>query len=88
MPFKKGQSGNPSGKPKGAKHKSTLDKEAAREVLREMVKAELQPMTEAQIKHAKGISYLVYRDKKGGKFTVKLALRLVLLPAMLLTTTA
>lgn len=33
-----------------------------------MVTAEMQPMAEAQIKNAKGISYLVYRDKKGGKF--------------------
>lgn len=69
MPFKKGQSGNPSGKPKGAKHKSTLSKEAARDALRQLVLAELKPMVDAQVKHAKGISYLVYREKKGGKFT-------------------
>lgn len=56
------------GRPKGSKSKSTLDKEAAREVLREMVKAQLGPMTEAQIAHAKGIKYLVTRDKAGGKF--------------------
>ena len=69
MPFQKGKSGNPKGLRKGTKHKGTLSKEAAREVLRQIVLAELKPMAEAQIKHAKGISYLVYRDKKGGKFT-------------------
>jgi len=55
--------------PKGHKTRKTLDKEAARELLRDLVKAELRPMVEAQIKHAKGISYLVYREAKGGKFT-------------------
>jgi len=69
MPFQKGKSGNPKGLRKGTKHKGTLSKEAAREVLRQIVLAELKPMAEAQIKHAKGISYLVYREKKGGKFT-------------------
>lgn len=60
-----------AGRPKGVhtKHKSTISKEAAREVLRQLVLAELRPMVDAQVKHAKGISYLVYRDKKGGKFT-------------------
>lgn len=57
-----------AGRPKGSKSKSTLDKEAAREVLRQMVKAELGPMVEAQIANAKGIKYLVARQRKGGKF--------------------
>lgn len=56
------------GMPKGHKTRKTLDKEMAREVLRDMVKAELGAMTEAQIAHAKGIKYLVTRDKAGGKF--------------------
>src|SRR3972149_4559283 len=62
---------NGAGRPKGVhtKHKPTVSKEAAREALRQLVLAELRPMAEAQIKHAKGISYLVYREKKGGKFT-------------------
>ena len=47
---------------------SLLDKEAAREVLRNIVKANLGPMTEAQVANAKGIKYLVARDKKTGKF--------------------
>jgi hypothetical protein len=53
---------------KGVKHKATLDKEAAREVLRARVTANMGPMIDAQIQHAKGLSYLVYRDKKAGKF--------------------
>lgn len=55
--------------PKGYKTRKTMDKEQAREMLRELVKESLRPMTEAQIKNATGISYLVYRDKRGGKFT-------------------
>jgi hypothetical protein len=58
-----------AGRKKGYKEKHTLAKEAAREVLRQLVTAEIEPMVEAQIKHAKGISYLVYRTKRGGKFT-------------------
>jgi len=60
-----------AGRPKGVhtKHKSTITKEAAREALRQLVLAELKPLVEAHIKHARGISYLVYREKKGGKFT-------------------
>ena len=57
-----------SGPKKGAKYAKTLDKEMAREVLRDMVKAALRPMTEAQIANAMGIKYLVRRDKSG-KFT-------------------
>lgn len=68
MPFQKGKSGNPRGLAKGTKHAATLDKEQAREVLRDLVKASLKPMVEAQVKNATGISYLVYRDKQGGKF--------------------
>lgn len=50
------------------KGKETLDKEAARQLVRELVYAALAPMVEAQIANAKGISYLVTRDKKTGKF--------------------
>lgn len=60
-----------AGRPRGVhtKHASTMDKEAARAALRALVMEQLRPMTEAQIKHAQGISYLVYRESKGGKFT-------------------
>ena len=57
-----------AGKPKGYKHQGTLEKEAARKVLRERVIAEMKPMLDAQIAHARGLKYLVTRDKKSGKF--------------------
>ena len=57
-----------AGRKKGTKLPHTLEKEAAREFLRQMVKAELRPMVEAQIANAKGFKYLVVRQKHGGKF--------------------
>jgi hypothetical protein len=57
-----------AGKPKGSKSQKTLDKEAARAVARQIILAELQPMIEAQISNAKGIFYLVVREKTTGKF--------------------
>jgi hypothetical protein len=54
-----------SGRKKGSRWPATLDKEAAREVLREMVKDQLRPMTEAQIANAKGIKYLMVREASG-----------------------
>lgn len=60
------------GRPKGSKNKqpskSRIGKEAAREVLREMVTARMAPMIEAQVANALGIKYLVVRAKAGGKF--------------------
>lgn len=57
-----------SGPKKGSKHKATLDKEAAREALRVIVTREMEELVGAQIAAAKGISYLVARDKSSGKF--------------------
>jgi hypothetical protein len=65
---KKGERTPGSGKPKGYKFSHTLDKEAARELVRKVVTAELGPMLEAQVAHAKGLRYLVVRDKHTGKF--------------------
>lgn len=45
-----------------------MEKEAARQILRELVMAEIGPMTEAQIANAKGIKFLVLRHTKTGKF--------------------
>lgn len=45
-----------------------MDKIAAREYVRALVIAEMGPMLKAQIAHAKGLSYLMVRDK-AGKFT-------------------
>ena len=47
---------------------ATLEKEAARAVLRAMVTAEMRSMVDAQISNAKGLRYLVVREKASGKF--------------------
>src|SRR5260370_31239538 len=57
-----------AGKPKGYKHQKTLDKDAAREFVRQRVIAALGPLVDAQITNAQGLKYLVTRDKKTGKF--------------------
>lgn len=56
------------GRPKGAKNKATVDKEALREELRAQVRASLAPMVEAQIANAMGIKYLIARQKLTGRF--------------------
>lgn len=45
-----------------------MEKEEARRVLRSKVFAEIGPLVDAQIANAKGLKYLVVRDKKTGKF--------------------
>lgn len=57
-----------SGPSKGAKYKPTLTKEAARAALREIVIREMDALVAAQIANAKGLKYLVLRDKRNGKF--------------------
>ena len=57
-----------AGRRKGYREPKTLEKLAARELTRQLVTAELVPLIEAQIANAKGIKYLVTRDKKTGKF--------------------
>ena len=57
-----------SGPKPGAVYKPTRDKAIAREALRAIIDREMEAMTEAQIKHAKGIKYLVKRAVQGGKF--------------------
>lgn len=57
-----------SGKKKGHKAPKTLEKEAAREHVRLRVTAELDPLLDAQLAHAKGLKYLVVRDRTTGKF--------------------
>ncbi len=57
-----------AGAKKGSKHAETLSKEAGREALRIIVMREMEAMAAAQIANAKGLQYLVYRDKKTGKF--------------------
>jgi hypothetical protein len=57
-----------SGRPKGRKAQKTLDKEQARELVRQMVTQSLQPLVQAQLDNARGLRYLVTRDKSTGKF--------------------
>ena len=60
-----------AGKPKGYRHAKSptvLEKEAARELARQLIVARLRPLIEAQLAHAEGLKYLVTRDKKTGKF--------------------
>lgn len=57
-----------AGRPKGSRGVKTLDKLAARELVRQRVTAALGPLIEAQIANAKGLKYLVTRDKHSGKF--------------------
>jgi hypothetical protein len=56
------------GPKKGAVYAKTHTKEVAREVARELITRELEPMIQAQVANAKGLQYLVYRDPKTGKF--------------------
>jgi hypothetical protein len=51
-----------AGRPKGSKTAETLAKEAAREVVRKQVIAELEPLIEAQIVAAMGDSHCFARD--------------------------
>ena len=60
------RNGLKGGRPKGSK--TQLDKQAARDLIREKVTAALEPMLRSQIAHAIGIGHLYTRDKTG-KFT-------------------
>lgn len=47
---------------------STLAKDAARELTRQLVTDAIPELVSAQLAHAQGIKYLVVRAKQGGKF--------------------
>lgn len=53
------------GKQKGAKNQATVDKEFHREVLRQLVVAQLEPMVKAQVAHAQGVQYMILRHPDG-----------------------
>jgi hypothetical protein len=57
-----------SGLKKGTKFKSTLEKSATRELVRQVVTENLGPMLRAQIAHSQGIGHLFTRDA-AGKFS-------------------
>ena len=52
----------------GAKYAKTVAKEQAREIAREIITRELEPLIEAQIANAIGISHFFVRNKTTGKF--------------------
>jgi hypothetical protein len=56
------------GKPKGHQTPATLDKQAARDYVRQRVSDQLGPLLDAQIANAVGLKYLITRDKRTGKF--------------------
>src|SRR5262245_39489943 len=57
-----------AGRPKGRKEVKTLAKEQARELLRQMVTKNLEPLVAAMIDSALGLKRLLVRDPKTGKF--------------------
>lgn len=57
-----------AGKKRGTQWPSTLDKQTAREFVRQKVTSALGPLIDAQIAQGLGLKYLVTRDKKSGKF--------------------
>jgi hypothetical protein len=65
---KKGERVPGSGKKKGFKAPHTLQKLEARELVRQLVTRELEPMISAQIAHAKGIDHFFLRDEKTKQF--------------------
>ena len=62
------ENGKKGGRPEGSKSRSTLEKEAMRELLRTRVARRFQALIDAQITNAEGLKYLVVRDTKTGKF--------------------
>jgi len=57
-----------SGRPKGRLNDATITKAEAREEVRKAIARHADALVEAQIANAKGLQYLVYRNKKSGKF--------------------
>src|SRR3990167_5469331 len=57
-----------AGSKQGSKWPATLKKEEARELLRQRVLKDMEPMVQAQVANAIGLKYLVVRDKASGKF--------------------
>lgn len=54
-----------AGKPKGVKWPSTLAKDAARELTRQLVTAAIPDLVSAHVAHAQGIQHFVLRTKDG-----------------------
>ena len=70
MPFKKGQSGNPKGKPKGAKNKPKLLAVRLSEIFGEVSEKDLKELVDLALKHAKGDT-VITESSDGEKLTAK-----------------
>lgn len=57
-----------SGPKKGSKFRRTLEKAAAKEMLRKLLTAKLEPVADALVSRAVGVRYFVTRNKKTGKY--------------------
>lgn len=57
-----------AGRKSGGKNASTITKEAIRARVRELVAAHVDDLVASQIANAKGLKYLVVREKGSGKF--------------------
>lgn len=57
-----------AGRKKGCKLASTISKEAARELTRQIISRHLEELISAQLDNAKGLHHLMMRDPKTGKF--------------------
>jgi hypothetical protein len=57
-----------AGRKAGGKNAATIEREEKRELVRQMVDAELRPIIRALIKKAVGVSHVVGRHKSSGKF--------------------
>lgn len=62
------ENGKRGGRPAGRRNNATLSKEQGRELVRQRVLQDIEPMIAAQIAHAQGISHFMLRDPKTGKF--------------------
>ncbi len=70
-PKPRGQNGGSrpgAGRKKGGKNVRTMERELREDMLRDKLRKKLEPIVDAQIANAKGIKYLVVRERKGGKF--------------------
>lgn len=62
------ENGKHGGRPPGRKNDATITKEQARDAMAAVIRQHAADMLESQIANAKGLKYLVVRQKSSGKF--------------------
>ena len=67
MTFKKGESGNPTGRKKGSKAKKTLIRQKQEAMMNQRIFRNVKPLLNAQLQLAQGVSFLykIHTNKKG-----------------------